>query len=125
MGRYYNGDIEGKFWFGVQASDCADRFGVKFSEPNYINYYYTEEDLDGVCKEIAVIEKALGDTKEKLDKFFDENNGYNEEMLTKAGFPKDRKEQDKLISDYADLKLGKQIRDCIKATGGCNFEAEC
>ena len=27
MGRYYNGDIEGKFWFGVQASNDADFFG--------------------------------------------------------------------------------------------------
>lgn len=24
MGRYYNGDIEGKFWFGVQSSNDAD-----------------------------------------------------------------------------------------------------
>jgi len=28
MGRYYNGDIEGKFWFAVQSSDDADFFGV-------------------------------------------------------------------------------------------------
>ena len=27
MGRYYNGDIEGKFWFAVQSSDDADFFG--------------------------------------------------------------------------------------------------
>jgi hypothetical protein len=29
MGRYYHGDIEGKFMFGVQSSDDADFFGVK------------------------------------------------------------------------------------------------
>ena len=28
MGRYYNGDINGKFWFAVQNSNCADRFGL-------------------------------------------------------------------------------------------------
>ena len=28
MGRYYTGDIEGKFWFGIQSSNSADRFGV-------------------------------------------------------------------------------------------------
>ncbi len=28
MGRYYSGDIEGKFWFAVQSSYAADRFGV-------------------------------------------------------------------------------------------------
>jgi hypothetical protein len=27
MGRYYNGDIEGKFWVAVQSSDDADFFG--------------------------------------------------------------------------------------------------
>ena len=33
MGRYYNGDIEGKFWFAVQSSDCADRFGSIGEQP--------------------------------------------------------------------------------------------
>jgi hypothetical protein len=28
MGRYYSGDIEGKFWFGTQSSDDATHFGV-------------------------------------------------------------------------------------------------
>lgn len=29
MGRFYSGDIQGKFWFGVQDSDDADFFGVE------------------------------------------------------------------------------------------------
>ena len=29
MGRYYYGDIEGKFWFGVQSSADASFFGVE------------------------------------------------------------------------------------------------
>jgi len=29
MGRYYRGDIEGKFWFGVQDSRDAEHFGGK------------------------------------------------------------------------------------------------
>ncbi len=32
MGRYYNGDIEGKFMFAVQSSDDADFFGVQGQE---------------------------------------------------------------------------------------------
>jgi len=32
MGRWYFGDIEGKFWFGVQASDDASNFGVDYTE---------------------------------------------------------------------------------------------
>ena len=27
MGRYYNGDVEGKWWFGVQSSDTPEKFG--------------------------------------------------------------------------------------------------
>ena len=44
MGRYYKGDIEGKFWFGVQSSADADFFG-KEGAPNYLSYYFDEEDL--------------------------------------------------------------------------------
>ena len=54
----------------------------------------------------------------KLEKFFEENNGYNDEMLEKIGITKDE------LRDYADLGLGKQIRDCIVKTGSCSFEAE-
>jgi hypothetical protein len=28
------------------------------------------------------------------------------------------------LSEYADLRLGKQIRDCIKEKGYCEFTAE-
>ena len=124
MGRYYNGDIEGKFWFAVQSSDSANRFGQQGYEPNFLNYDFDKtEHLEGVCEEIAVIEKDLGDNKAKLDKFFKENNGYNDEMLIKAGFPKDNIKH--LLSDYADLALGIKIRDCLKENGSCSFEAEC
>ena len=36
MGRYYTGDIEGKFWFALQSSNAASRFGGVESEPAYI-----------------------------------------------------------------------------------------
>ena len=52
MGRYYNGDIKGKFWFGVQSSDDADFFGQQGQEPNHINYYFDEDDLSDVNKGI-------------------------------------------------------------------------
>ncbi len=32
MGRYYGGDIAGKFWFGIQSSDDAKHFGVEPTE---------------------------------------------------------------------------------------------
>ena len=118
MGRFYSGDIDGKFWFAVQNSNAADRFGVMGYEPNYITYYFQKEDLEGVENEIKNIEETLGDKLEVIDNFFKENNGYNDEMLKKIGITRDE------LSNYADLGLGKQIRDCIKETGQCSFDAE-
>lgn len=118
MGRYYSGDIEGKFWFAVQSSVAADRFGVSHNEPNYVEYYYEEENLEEVEKEIQVIEETLGDKIQLIENFFAEKNGYNDDELTEAGISRDD------LSEYADLRLGKQIRDCIKETGSCRFDAE-
>ena len=52
MGRYYSGDIDGKFWFALQSSDAADRFGVTGTQPNYLHYYFDDSDLEAVEEEI-------------------------------------------------------------------------
>jgi hypothetical protein len=118
MGRYYSGDIEGKFWFAVQSSNAADRFGQQGYEPNFIQYHFEEEDLEAVETEIKAIEEKLGDKLKVIDNFFENNNGYNDIMLEKAGITKEE------LSEYADLGLGIKIRDCIKENGSCSFDAE-
>lgn len=119
MGRYYNGDIDGKFWFAVQSSDAADRFGVQGYAPNYIEYYYCEEDLQGVEDEIKRIEDALGDKLQKLNDFFNADKvSYSDDELVAIGIDKHD------LSEYADLELGIKIRDCIKERGSCDFQAE-
>ena len=57
MGRYYSGDIEGKFWFAVQSSNAADRFGSIGYEPDYLEYYFNEDNLPDVQKELKKIEE--------------------------------------------------------------------
>jgi hypothetical protein len=118
MGRYYNGDIEGKFWFGLQSSVAADRFGVEHNEPNYVEYCFFEDDLEGVQEEIENILEDLGEKIEIIDKFFEGNSGWNNEMLSDVGI------NERELGEYADLLLGIQIRDCIKENGQCIFEAE-
>lgn len=122
MGRYYSGDIQGKFWFAVQPSDAADRFGV-VGEQSHINYYFDESDLDSVRSELERIKTGLGNKMEKLDKFFSKNIGYNEEMIAKCLRCKIEKVKD-ILRDYADYQLGKQIEDCLVKNGYCSFEAE-
>ena len=43
MGRYYEGDIDGKFWFGIQSSDDGEYFGAEEQDSNWINYYLERE----------------------------------------------------------------------------------
>lgn len=118
MGRYYNGDINRKFWFAVQSSNAPSRFGGIESEPNYISYHFNEEHIPIVENEINNIRVLLGDNLKKFDDFFASNNGYNDNMLKDAGL------DEKLLVHYADLGLGNEILNCIKDFGQCDFDAE-
>ena len=75
MGRYYHGDIDGKFWVAVQSSTDADFFGVE-GEVTHVNYYFTKEHLDKVKKGIEDCENCLGEYKKHLDNFF-KNRGIS------------------------------------------------
>ena len=124
MGRYYNGDIGGKFWFAVQSSTDATFFGAEPYEPNYVNYYFEkEEHLKMVKNGIKECEKVLGKNLKTLDKFFNENNGYNEDMIVEQTNIREE-EISYLLKWYARIKLGIQIRDCLIEQGECQFEAE-
>ena len=119
MGRYYHGDIEGKFWFAVQSSDSASRFSKDAEcEHSVIPYMFTEEHLDDIQNELKAIELKLGDSLQKFDDFFSANEGYNSQMLIDANLPVD------MLSDYADYGLGKKIEKCVIDNGECFFEAE-
>lgn len=125
MGRYYSGDIEGKFWFAVQSSNDADFFGVEGTQPDYLKYDFEGEDLDKVKKGIEICIEKLGEFKEKLDKFFNEDgkNGYNDQMIMDK-FSISKEEVKELLEWYARLELGEKIKKCIEEYGQCSFEAE-
>lgn len=129
MGRYYDGDISGKFWFAVQSSYAPARFGGEEYEPNYINYYFGEEQLKEVKTELERIEEILGEDLKRLQHFFDNNNGYNEQMIIdwyKDHFNEKLDEHcvKELLVEYADYELGMKISNCIKENGECNINAE-
>ena len=123
MGRDISGDIDHRLWFAVQNSNAADRFGVTGYQPETLEYWFREEDLESVEDEINSIIKSLGKYKDLLDKFFNENNSYNNKILSDH-LQVDEKETKKLLREYADLELGIKIRDCIKENGECSFSAE-
>lgn len=132
MGRYYSGDIEGKFWFAVQDSNDASFFGGEESEPQVINYYFDkDEHMEEVEEGLRQCDEALGEYGEKLDAFFDKHDMYNDRELAEAlGFTVpdgryDNPEVSKLLMWYARRILGRKIKKCLEENGSCSFEAEC
>jgi len=127
MGRYYSGDIEGKFAFAIQNSDAADRFGVTGQTPNFIEYYYNEDNLEELQKELKNIEDAFGPQKQALKTYFDLYKTQDDAPLSftsyieKGGLPELKESQ---LSEYYDYLLGRKILECIKETGSCTFDAE-
>lgn len=139
MGRYYAGDIEGKFWFGVQSSDDADFFGCQGQEPQELQYSFAGDDLPTIEEGIAECKEKLGDQKAKLEAFFAEGgegeHGYDDERLSRyLGLPWDGREVSGGIAIYspvkdalewyARLELGEKILACVKEKGECEFTAE-
>lgn len=118
MGRYYSGDIEGKFWVAVQNSDDAEFFGATAVEPSSIEYSLYEQDIPQVEDGIKKCLDKLGSDKAKLDEFFSTARGYNEKMLEEAGIPYH------LLEWYARLELGEKILKCLKEKGQCVFNAD-
>lgn len=124
MGRYYYGQIEGKFMFGIQSSNCADRFGY-IGEPTHLSYNFDESHLPQIENELNKIRLCtLGeDMLKKLDEFFNEREVYNHEELAKY-LSVDKSKVLSLLPEYADYKLGLEIKKCIEENGDCFFEAE-
>jgi hypothetical protein len=142
MGRYYSGDIEGKFWFGVQDSTDASFFTDREDEiiedlypsgededrdpdeePWGVIYRFEKEDLESVQEGIKACKEKLGTKKVLLDDFFAREQGYNEAKLAKdIGCPEG--EIHGLLVWYARLELGEKIRWCLETKGECTFDCE-
>lgn len=123
MGRYYSGDIKGKFWFGVQPSDDASFFGGQEIEPSYIEYYFNKEDLEDINNGIKACRDILGNYEQEFNDYFKKNNGYTDEDMQKT-FDLTKLQFNELITFYARLKLGLKILDCVEKNEDCTFQAE-
>ena len=123
MGRYYSGDIEGKFWFAVQSSNDASHFGGESCQPNHQEFWFDTDNLPDIKAGIKKCVDELGKYKAELDKFFKDNNGYNDEMIVKQTSILPSKVKP-MLELYARLELGKKILKCVEVTGECNFDAE-
>jgi len=120
MGRYYRGDIEGKFWVAVQSSDDGEYFGMRDSQ-NYIEYY--SDDLETAEKGVQECLDTLGKYKKEIDKYLTKYQSYTNEKLAKTlNISVDKLKE--LLVWYARLRLGNKIVACIKEQGSCYYSAE-
>jgi hypothetical protein len=138
MGRYYSGDIEGKFWFAVQSSSDAIHFG---GVHDYVDgegevvddddqddavemyFHFDQTHMEDIQKGIATCLEHLGEYQEVLDNFFEKHTSYNDESLAKELGISVAKTRE-LLTNYARLILGLKIENCVGESGECNFEAE-
>jgi hypothetical protein len=116
MGRYYSGDINGKFMFGVQNSNAADRFGAQPEEPQFLHYQFDDSHIEAVEAELRALLNTLRGKRSTIARLV--CGGYSEEQRIKAGIT------DSDLSDYADFILGMEIRRSLLKEGQCYFSAE-
>lgn len=105
MGRYYSGDIEGKFWFAIQSSDAPERFGAFEREQGYIDYAIDRDSLPEIIEEIKKIES--NPKVQLLMKLCDESEMISITDAWKEEHGISRED----LAEYADLTLGRKIRD--------------
>ena len=125
MGRYYWGDIDGKFGFAVQKSNDADFFGVTGYQPLHLNYEFEEDDLDKVnegikkCKEYSLMVKHLDKYNEitKGENYINSRSVSSQLGINENTF-------NNFLKVNARLHLGLQIKESIEKNGQCHFEAE-
>lgn len=140
MGRHYDGDISGKFWFAVQSSDDGEYFGaLDITEENtdsdyhdgFIDYVIYFSDIDRVKAGIDLCKRQLRNNYVILNEFFSNNKGYNDEMIIEhykkttgihinEGFLREQ------LTIFARLDFGTQILLYFNENPGedCHFTAE-
>jgi len=140
MSRYYNGDISGKFMFGIQDSDAADQFGVEGVRPNILEYYYDIDDLPKVEKRLDELNNILKGDGNKVEDYINKkrvnelndilkggdnriNNSYTTTDIASA-LNMSEKHVNELLLYIADKRLGKEIYDALIELKQCYFEAE-
>ena len=112
MGRYYSGDINGKFWFGIQNSDDAEQFGARIEEASFIQYYADDikpcrKRCDEIFSELQVEPRYNFKTEDEIESFV--IRLYNEQVYS-----------NELL---ASLELGLKLHRMLRLQDDVYFEA--
>jgi len=121
MGRYYEGSIEGKFWFGSQPSDDGEFFGAMAIDPQFVEYYIPIDNIKEVHLGISKCKESLGIYLTLFNEAYDGSLDINTQWRKL-----DEKRQKELYQWFARLDMGmKMLKHFIKnPTTDCHFTAE-
>jgi len=125
MGRFYNGDIEGKWWFAVQSSDTPERFGG-----HEISIDYSISNDDTFKDAVKQLEEDLDGKLKWLKQFFKDNSFYNDEKLLEFMIKKspryDKSELNQDLENFADYEFAMQVKEYFDDTGNqyCHVNSE-
>jgi hypothetical protein len=123
MGRYYHGDIEGKFWFGVQPSNDPEFFGAVEEDTDIVHYY--TEDLSLIENGIAKCKEEIGEYYYRMQIFYNSVVNEPNNAVTLGEWLKvPEHKADRLIGWYARLELGEKMYLRVKEHGSCFITAE-
>ena len=106
MGRYYYGDIQGKFMFAVQSSNAGERFGAQ-EEEAMVPYFVNRKFYDHIVEELEAIEQS--GCVDRVNKMFASEMGYDDDTLKEYGVSKDD------LKEFADYRLGMNMKEWFDA----------
>jgi len=115
MGRYYSGDIEGKFWFACQSSDDADNFGVIGTPPDdRLNYYFKKSDMplieEGLKLCVDTLKEFGSNIIELLDSYHFGSKDMSEEWVRMTDDPPPPSIK---IGTYVGVKISGTLREIL------------
>lgn len=121
MGRYYYGDIEGKFGFGIQPSTAPEDF--LGAEPVRITYSWSGK--DEIKQRIDRIKQEMKHRYDQLELYFSKKSTYTNEELAEYMHITEAELKDTLL-DYYNYKLGEKVYNYMveNDTDCCQIDAE-
>ena len=127
MGRYYDGTIYGKFWFGVQSSDDASNFKSENFGKNpyyftgrYLIYNFEKSELIFIQDKLKSLEISIGyDIITKLN--YKLENYWGEYEVNYSALKGIDKTIEELVARYC---LGKHIERALIDINECYIKCE-
>lgn len=121
MGRYYTGDIEGKFAFAIQPSTAPETYlGAEA-----VSIEYSWSGRDDIKSIIDQIKQKMRHKYDQIEKYFSEHSSYTDKELAEYMHITEDELHEALL-DYYNYKLGKKVYDHMveNDTEYCSITAE-